>query len=630
MSRRRNKTKRAKSSSVATNRPINKDFSEKASFNGIEIAYARGVDYSIIKMLNQYSVSPWLRSVVDRVSSSFSMAEWKIYKRPPSRIGKRNFSRVVKQIETLSLQPEDNNEFIEFWNRGNKKISGFSCRKLIQQYIDLVGECYLVLDFDKKTKKPIYYSPVPADWVQKEGKKYIIRTGLGESQSVYSEDEVVHLVSVNPLDPYRLSSSISGAIKNELALDAEASSYAADYFHNGMMPSGILSVPGATKGQVEKMRYEWENQHQGLGKRHKIQITGAEVGYTRTEQEFAPENIVKIREFERNVVMQVFGVPPEILGILDNSNRASIKSAEEIYAKMVILPRLKFIQAEIQEKIVSKYFSEDLYLDFYSPMPADTQLEVEVMKFAPYAFKINEFRALARKRPLSKEEGGEEMGALLDIRGQAEAGSTMRGKPANDQNPESPESVAKSVLSSGDASRLDALTQICPIDEIRVSSGISGNMSKFDDYVAKKCLSFLKTCLVKSHIKGEPFERCVERIEESHKDNSFWVDPVHNLIDDVSLIKAKADMFHVKQTSVEPSRMSRRIHSECKLDHSLSNFESISKSVCKCIVTEKGLEADGYIEFQKVFELERIKHQRELISLCKNYMDCLLREISSD
>lgn len=619
---------------------VNKDFSEDAAYTGMVAAFSHTIDPRTVRLLEEYSRSPWLRSVVDRVSSSFSMADWKIYKKPLSRIGRRNYKAIKKQLDTLNLQPEDNNEFIEFWNRGNKKFSGFTCRRLIQQYIDLVGECYIILDFDKKTKKPIYYSPVPPDWVEKTGsgwrdgkgkREYLINIGLGATKRTYKEHEVVHLVNVDPYDPYKRSSSISSAIRKELALDTEAASYATDYFHNGMMPTGILTAKGANKTQVERMREEWENRHRGGGKRHKIHITGAEIDYTRTEQEFSPDNIVNIREFERNVVMQVYGVPPEILGILDKSNRATIQSAEDIFAKMVILPRLRFIQAEIQEKIVSKYFGDDLYLDFYSPLPADTQLEVEVMKFAPYAFKINEFRALARKKPLSKEEGGENMGAILDIRGQAEAGSTMRGNPQNDQSGKD-ESTEKSIgvhmLKSGDLSRLDKIKEIVDISAVRASGYISKSLSTVEEMASDKAVSLMQRSIAKSYIVDEGRENALERLSKSLSDDDFWLSKADESLSRICLLETKEKMYSDISSMVGHSSVTIRKSASCSYDHKGESVQDIcTKSDCRCVATRDGREDDDFIAFEKLCSLNLNKIKQEYLTMCKNYMELVIEEV---
>ncbi|KKL82562.1 hypothetical protein LCGC14_1983500, partial [marine sediment metagenome] len=105
---------------------------------------------------------------------------------------------------------------------------------------------------------------------------------------------------------------------------------------------------------------------------------------------------------QRDTIIQVYGVPPEILGILESSNRATIEAAEFLFAKFVIMPRLEFLRAVLQQLLVPE-FDDRLILDFESPVTEDKRHELQVMKASTWAYTANELRKRAGEPSLGDE-----------------------------------------------------------------------------------------------------------------------------------------------------------------------------------------------------------------------------------
>jgi hypothetical protein len=139
-------------------------------------------------------------------------------------------------------------------------------------------------------------------------------------------------------------------------------------------------------------------------------------------QTFADQQLVAFREFQRDLIVNTFGVPPEILGILENSNRATIESADYLFTRWVVVPRLEFLRTELQQSLVPM-FGEDLVLEYINPVPEDKEHMLQVAKAAPYAFTVNEIRAMGSHQPLDGDGGDSHWvplnGALVDDLGAA-------------------------------------------------------------------------------------------------------------------------------------------------------------------------------------------------------------------
>lgn len=122
------------------------------------------------------------------------------------------------------------------------------------------------------------------------------------------------------------------------------------------------------------------------------------------DQNLRAQQFVQLREYERNTIIQVYGVSPEILGIVaSGANRATITMAEYLYARRTLVPRLEFQRAVQQERLVP-LFDERIVLDYVNPVARDVEVELEAGKVAPYALTVNEWRARMGEPAL---EGGD-------------------------------------------------------------------------------------------------------------------------------------------------------------------------------------------------------------------------------
>jgi hypothetical protein len=95
-------------------------------------------------------------------------------------------------------------------------------------------------------------------------------------------------------------------------------------------------------------------------------------------------------------------MPPEIFGIIENSNRSTIDAADYLMGKYVLVPRLEFMRIILQQQLIEKY-DERLILDYVSPVVEDKEFELQVTQAHPSNFTIDEIRELANRR---KIEGG--------------------------------------------------------------------------------------------------------------------------------------------------------------------------------------------------------------------------------
>jgi hypothetical protein len=116
--------------------------------------------------------------------------------------------------------------------------------------------------------------------------------------------------------------------------------------------------------------------------------------------------ITTLSDAKRDTVVQVFGVPPEVVGIIENSNRATIQGADHIFAKYVLEPRLEFLRSYFQERLAPEYDAR-IIIDYQSPVGEDKEFMLKVATAAPWSRRVNEWRELQGLDPLEDDEGGQ-------------------------------------------------------------------------------------------------------------------------------------------------------------------------------------------------------------------------------
>ena len=120
---------------------------------------------------------------------------------------------------------------------------------------------------------------------------------------------------------------------------------------------------------------------------------------------FRNMQLVPLREFERDTIRQVFGVPPVILGIIEpGQSRATVSVETFIFAQYTLVPRLEMFRSVLQERLVPEY-DERLILDYVSPVEEDAESRQAAATTAPWALMVDEWRERMGLLPLEQDAG---------------------------------------------------------------------------------------------------------------------------------------------------------------------------------------------------------------------------------
>lgn len=310
-----------------------------------------------------------LFSIVDRTITSYSQVEWHLYRKAPS--GK----------------PEDREEVtthaaLDLWNQPNKFMTGPSFRETAQQHEELVGEQFWVPAMHERFNIPLELWPVRPDRMNPvpDPQEFLSRweyVSPGGQRIPLGVDEVFFMRRPNPIDPYRGW----GAVQTILT-DLDSSRYSREwnrnFFLNNAEPGGVLEVDKRLSDEeFDEHTARWNEQHRGVSNGHRVAvlengIKWVDRKYTARDMQFA-----ELSQVSDEKVRAAFGFPKPMTGAVDDINRANAEAGEVVFARWMILPRLRRTKALLNTRLLPMYgrLGDGLEFDFDNPVPADLEAE---------------------------------------------------------------------------------------------------------------------------------------------------------------------------------------------------------------------------------------------------------------
>lgn len=382
-----NLTKQRQLASTIAGDPVQKQFLRELERlrGGLSDTHPR---LNVKGLLAGYSRFPFLRAVVAKTSEAAAAVEWS----------------VVVNGEKITNHPAVNPI-----NHGNSVFSGYALRKMLFAYLSISGEAFFLKERDR-LGTPIAVWPLPPHWVSKlpiENSGYFQINYNGHLADI-PESEVIYFRDPDLTNPYGRGAGSGTVLADELETDEFASKHLKSFFRNSARPDLLIysEDPENPIGPEDAKRLEvsWMNKLRGVFNAYRPFFLPGKIGVKQIQSSLKDMQIVDIRRFQRDVIMQVYGIPPEALGILDNSNRATIEAAEFFLSKHVVLPKLEFVKSYLEQGFLKEFLPDARY-GYSSPVEEDKVHQLRVMRTAPWAFRVNEIRKAGEVQELQGEEG---------------------------------------------------------------------------------------------------------------------------------------------------------------------------------------------------------------------------------
>ena len=326
--------------------------------------WARPPSMNTAEWLSMFSKSPRL-AVVDRIASDLAS------------VG----GRLLRVNEDGSETEVTQHPFLDFMAQPNPlyEMTSSAIWRLHEIYLMLVGEGFFLIERDA-IGRPVEFWNVPPHWVKMTpylgNPNYQIVSPGGLSMGIPVDDMFV-MKQLNPLDPFMRGLGIAESIADEVEIDEYAAKFQKRFFYNDATPPTVFIMPDATPEQRDAFMAGWNKRHKGVENSHTAAaLTGNVSVHELGKGEGKNLGFIESRVAMRDAVLEHFGVPREIMGITENSNRATADAAQYIYAKNVLMPRLRNREEAINKQLLPLFSLGEHYVwRFDSIIPYDKDFD---------------------------------------------------------------------------------------------------------------------------------------------------------------------------------------------------------------------------------------------------------------
>lgn len=317
--------------------------------------------------------------IVSLLASSTAAAEWRLYRKPKAD-GRQRYTTGDRgsdqRVEVLQHQA------LAVWNRPNPFFTGRRFREASQQHAELTGEQWWVIARDSRATfptgmwlvRPDRMEPIPSAETYLAGYVY---TGPSGERVPLQPDEVICTAYPNPLDPYRGLGPVQSVL-----VDLDAMRYGSEwnrnFFINGAQPGGIVEVPtNMTDDEFDEFSNRWRDSHQGVSRAHRVAILEGGAKWVGTSMTVKDMDFSNLRDQSRDVIREAWGIHKAMLGNSDEVNRSNAQTAEEVFSRWKIQPRLDLLKDTLNHQYLPMFGStgDNVEFDYVNASPDDREAD---------------------------------------------------------------------------------------------------------------------------------------------------------------------------------------------------------------------------------------------------------------
>lgn len=218
-----------------------------------------------------------------------------------------------------------------------------------QQWIDLVGECTILVEYILKVPVRLWIidpgklTPVKGEILRTPlAKKFLlgwVYTADNGTQIDLSTKEILQIKLPNPRDPWRGIGPVQSAL-----VDIDSSRYSAEwnrmFFINGASPDGVIQVEDSfSDDEFNDFTRRWRESHQGIGNAHRVAVLENNAQWVPNAFTHRDMMFSELRSQSSDFIRKAFRFPKTMLGDTDTANRAVAEAGEYQYGKWLITAR---------------------------------------------------------------------------------------------------------------------------------------------------------------------------------------------------------------------------------------------------------------------------------------------------
>ena len=285
--------------------------------------------------------------------------------------------------------PEETNEhdLLDLLDGVNERQTGPEFKWTMAAHLELTGNAYVLLigvksDTDKpkgmflltpSSVRPLF-DKTTFPWTIK-----MYEFTIENKVYRYYPYEILHIKYPDASDPYIGMGKVQAA-GYYIDGDNDVMQFNRNYFLQGSKMGMILKSDATDEAALERLRISWETNHQGGGNAHRLFVMPKGVEIAPNQAKAQDMDFSNFWDKTMARIMLVFRVSRTILGTAESdTNRATAETADYVFAKRTIKPKMQQIISYFNEFLVPRY-GEDIYLGFLDPTPEDKNFRVQEQK----------------------------------------------------------------------------------------------------------------------------------------------------------------------------------------------------------------------------------------------------------
>ena len=318
------------------------------------------------------SFNGWVYANVSVLAEEISKMEFELYK-------------IVMRNGEIELQEVESHPLLDLLDRFNDFTTTSQAMYLTEVYQELAGDTFIVVDGNGSNIKNLFL--LQPDKVAivlgdpSEGnivKQYVYTDTIDGKQvkTVYEPEQILHIKTPNPINPYRGKSVVEAA-----ALDIDIDNLAQEmlkmFFKNGATPSVVLtSDTRISTDDINRIQLDLKRTYGGVRNAFKSMILGNGLKPVALQQTAKEMQYLEIEMAMRDKIMALFKNTKSSLGIVEDVNRANAEASMLNWKQSVIKPKMQRIVDTFNEFLVQRY-GDNLILSFCDPVPENRQAKID-------------------------------------------------------------------------------------------------------------------------------------------------------------------------------------------------------------------------------------------------------------
>lgn len=354
-----------------------------------------GYVYDCVKMLATSVASAPLKIYTTKQSNGKKMASWVQTK----ALSNKQLSHIKSFVNKIQVKTAEdiveitNHPVNDLLNNVNDSLDAFTFFELIEQYLAIIGNCFVEIVKDK-SGTPEHLNVLASEYVSCLLDKYgtvvgyrLQLYGTG-SQRDFSVSDIIHFkqpvagafrrptTDLTPITALYGMGELEACL-TEVELYQQINQFERSLFMNNCRPDFVIKYSaGKLEESVKnKLQKQFNQYFRGVKQAFKALITDTQFDIIPLEFGVKDLSFSEGKKYLRCAIMNAFGVDESFFTV-ENSNRASSQVAIEKYLRLTITPKLRRIQEALNAKLMPLY-DDNLFCAYSEVIPQDYDAEIK-------------------------------------------------------------------------------------------------------------------------------------------------------------------------------------------------------------------------------------------------------------